>query len=124
MAASARVTLPVVSASRLPGWQCVVDENDEIQPGELELITALLANHGIEAQTANLGDFRNRYSRPTLWVPDADHERAVALLQNLRNEGQNPPRGFSWRCSGCMESNEPQFDVSWNCGRDKPLTKR
>ena len=103
----------MVDDSIMPGWQCVADE------GDADLVCAMLANHGIQAEILPVARIGYKYSRPTVWVRDADFERAADLVDAMAHAMENPPVGFPWRCSGCMEENEPQFDICWKCGRDK-----
>lgn len=54
-----------------------------------------------------------------LVVPDdADAERAVRLIGELRSGG--PPAGAPWQCPGCGERIEPQFTACWRCGTGRP----
>jgi Putative prokaryotic signal transducing protein len=53
---------------------------------------------------------------PELWVMDAaDHERARALLQELRH----PPHRH-WSCRGCGELIDGPFEQCWQCGAAMP----
>lgn len=51
-----------------------------------------------------------------LMVASHDLERAVALLQDELGER---PQGL-WACGECGETVEPDFDVCWMCGADRP----
>jgi len=64
----------------------------------------------------------HKYSQPTVCVRDVDYDRAAVLVEQMAHAMENPPSGFPWRCGGCMEENEPQFDICWNCGREKAIT--
>jgi hypothetical protein len=101
--------------SRLPGWQCVCEE------GDAELVRTMLANHGIQAEIVPIGS-RFKYSQMTVWVREADYGRAAALVDQMADAMEDSPIG-SWRCGYCGEESEAQFDICWNCGRDRPVQK-
>ncbi len=97
--------------SLLPGWRCVCEE------GGAELVRTMLGNHGIDAEVVPLGS-RFKYSRMTVWVRDADYERAATLVEGMAEAMENPPTG-TWRCGLCGETIEAQFDMCWSCGREQ-----
>ncbi len=49
---------------------------------------------------------------PELWVVnDADYDQAVNFIEkSLSIEG-----AVEWVCSKCNESNDPSFELCWNC---------
>lgn len=49
-----------------------------------------------------------------LWVTDdSNYDRASRLLKNAFSAENAVP----WTCSNCNESNDPSFDLCWNCLR-------
>lgn len=98
-------------ASLLPGWQCVCEE------GDAELVCSMLANHGVQAEIVPMGS-RSKYSQMTVWVRDADYVKAAALVSDMAEAMENAPTG-AWPCGHCGEAIEAQFDICWNCGRDR-----
>jgi hypothetical protein len=58
---------------------------------------------------------------PTVWVlEDRDLVRARQLLAEFltRPRGQN--RKGRWKCAGCGELVDAEFDLCWNCGAARP----
>jgi len=54
-------------------------------------------------------------SWPELWVVnDSDVERATQIV-NLSKHSNNDA---DWICKSCAETNDPSFDVCWNCQRE------
>ena len=49
-------------------------------------------------------------------INESDFERAKEILKNMTPEEITGP---SWICSGCKEVHEPQFEICWNCGKEK-----
>ena len=99
--------------SLLPGWRCVAEEGDP------HLVVDLLSNHGIEAEIVPVAAVGYKYARPTVLVRDADFDRAAGLVEQMVHAMNHPPVAFPWCCPSCMEENEAQFDICWNCGREK-----
>ncbi len=55
---------------------------------------------------------------PELWVLDDRDERlALDIVSALLQDGSG---GEHWRCPGCGERMEGQFDQCWNCGMERP----
>ncbi|MDO3378123.1 putative signal transducing protein [Geoalkalibacter halelectricus] len=82
---------------------------------EQEGINCLLRN---EELFAAMGEIPFLELRPELWVVDDEVlPRARLLLDNWlrQDEGAEP-----WRCPACGEDLEPQFDMCWKCGRERP----
>jgi hypothetical protein len=100
--------------SLLPGWQCVTETGDS------EIIRHMLENHGIDARIVRLPVRGSKASHDSVWVREGDVRHATNLVAQMTLAVENPPVTFPWRCSGCREENEPQFDICWKCGRDKP----
>ena len=90
-------------------------------PFELENLRHILQIEGIasEVRTPFLGAARGDIPATECWselwvLDDADVDRASALIQAVRRQADGG--GASWRCRGCGEENEPQFDACWQCG--------
>lgn len=49
---------------------------------------------------------------PTLWVSSDDYARARALIEDMKRPVKHP----QWKCSGCGEINEGEFQQCWQCG--------
>lgn len=71
---------------------------------------------------------------PSVWVEDADVERARPIIEEykqrdradaqleLGNDGERdpiPPRP-TWTCAHCGEKVEEQFTQCWHCGHPRP----
>lgn len=81
----------------------------------------LLENEGIRCTTRNMGlvggagELPPTAVWPELWVErEIDHRRAEAIIEAALDD--TPPEGESWRCRGCGEELEPQFEQCWKCG--------
>jgi hypothetical protein len=47
-----------------------------------------------------------------LWVlDDADFKRAMVILES----SQESIKGEDWACNHCSETNDPSFEICWNC---------
>jgi hypothetical protein len=90
-------------------------------PFELENLRHVLDIEGIASEVrtpflgAARGDIPATECWSELWVfDDADAERALAVI---RAAGEpSDPGAAPWRCRGCGEENEEQFDACWRCG--------
>lgn len=85
----------------------------------------LLLQEGIETEVrtpflaAATGDLPFTECWSQLWVVnDEDLGRAMEVIR----EALKPPPGTKkpWRCSGCGEPVESQFDACWKCGSTQP----
>lgn len=93
---------------------------------DAHLLKGLLEGDGIEAevQGESLWKLRGEIpitedTAPSVWVPDEDYDRAMALVETFHvGEASAPVAGKSWRCI-CGEENEGQFTECWNCGRSR-----
>jgi hypothetical protein len=68
----------------------------------------------------------NDQTTPTLWVGEADVERARPIVEqyerrrkDLVDHGDAPDRP-TWKCPNCSEGIEEQFTSCWNCGTARP----
>lgn len=60
-------------------------------------------------------------SLPTVWVNEADLDRARPIIEELKKGG--PPAHATqsnWTCPKCGEVLEGQFTQCWNCGTARP----
>jgi len=62
-----------------------------------------------------IGEISAIDSWPELWVTDEDDfERAIEILESLHNS----IKGDNWVCNHCSETNNPSFEICWNCQSD------
>jgi len=66
---------------------------------------------------------------PSIWVRDADVDRAETLLEEFeRLQREESRRAFAetearqspWQCPNCGEALEAQFHACWKCGTTRP----
>ena len=94
---------------------------------DAHLLKGFLEGEGIEAevQGESLWKLRGEIpitddTSPSVWVPDADYDRAMELVQTFNvGETSTPIEGKPWRCR-CGEENEGQFTECWSCGKSRP----
>ena len=78
-----------------------------------------LESHDIQCQMRNqhasslMGEIPFFSVWPELWAEDHDVAAARALIKEF--EQREPPMGDEWQCIACKETNEPQFELCWNC---------
>ncbi|TDR23606.1 DUF2007 domain-containing protein [Marinicella litoralis] len=75
-----------------------------------------------EFSTSAAGEVPFFETWPELWIHrDADWERALELVQPLRESRKSQPENaeqlIDWTCSQCGETNEGHFALCWSCGR-------
>jgi hypothetical protein len=87
-------------------------------------VKSLLENSGIECIDKNQflsggkGELPINECWPEVWVTnDADHDRAMEIVNAIINDNQAP--AAAWQCN-CGEKIEGQFSACWNCGIDRP----
>lgn len=98
-------------------------------PMQAHLFQDLLAAEGIDAviQGEDLFAMRGELpltndTLPSIWVREADFERARELVLEFE-EGANPDAtGAAWTCPTCGEELESQFMVCWNCGTERGVS--
>jgi hypothetical protein len=56
---------------------------------------------------------------PAVWINEEDAPRATELMKTYFHENQQQDKPASWKCSGCGETIEGQFDQCWHCGRPR-----
>ena len=100
---------------------------------DAQMVHDLLVTAGIEALIDPPSDgFKTPYSllshrgsSQAVWIlRDEDEPRAEAVVGEFRvdaSRGSEAP-GFvwTWRCARCAENVEPQFEICWNCGAERP----
>ena len=111
--------------------QHVYTARDEM---DATFVQGLLRQQGIEAivQGQALGTAwgtlpLSAESLPTVWVPEADVERARPIVEEYRRTDQanavdaavEAPRA-TWTCPNCGEKVEDQFTQCWKCGHTRP----
>lgn len=84
---------------------------------DAELARSHLEAMGLDAlvRSDNCGGMRPHFDLTGgvfLLVPEADADRALALLDGLSRSTVTEP----WDCPGCGENIEAGFDTCWNCG--------
>lgn len=76
-----------------------------------------LVVNGIETELRNefasggLGELSAIDTWPELWVNAAHYAEAKRLISAL----SQPEEGTPWQCEACRETNEPAFELCWNC---------
>ena len=91
----------------------------------------VLENHGIACQIR--GEYRKVGTGflpptecwPELWIiDDSQFEEADKIIEEaLETEDTEEKKLKPWRCPGCGEEVEGQFDECWNCGTAFPDNK-
>ncbi len=87
------------------------------------LLRAFLQQHGLpavvrgEALVGLAGEIPVPDSMPTLWVAEERREQAEGLLARFRGPALVQE---AWVCAHCNEPNEGNFEICWNCERDRP----
>ena len=78
----------------------------------------IIESHGIKTFIRNefaqgaIGEVSAVDSWPELWVfDDADFEQAMDILESSKKV----VRGEDWVCNHCSETNDPSFEICWNC---------
>ena len=110
--------------------QHVYTARDEM---DASFVQGLLRQEGIDAvvQGASLGEVwgtlpLSAESLPSVWVPEADVERARPIVEEYRrtdranaDDDAELPRA-TWTCPNCGERVEEQFTQCWKCGHARP----
>ena len=87
---------------------------------EMEGISCFLRN---ELLTGAAGELPPTAVWPELWVKDdRDETRAREIVAAALSDDTSPQP--EWTCRGCGERIEGQFDVCWNCGRERPVREK
>lgn len=90
-------------------------------PGEAHLTADWLRRNGVavqirgEALQGLFGLLPHRDAGPSLWVPEAEAERARALIEAAARQVAD---AAPWSCR-CGEAVDGHFGSCWACGRDR-----
>ncbi len=90
---------------------------------EAGLVNSLLESEGIDTLVANAKQIGTAPRLRAVYVlNEAQAERAREIVARyLSGETLVDPKSYrSWRCRGCNELVEGQFEVCWKCGAPKP----
>ena len=95
---------------------------------EAHLVQAVLLEAGIEARIVGehlqnaVGDLPAVSIAPRIWVHEQNFERAREVIMKWQQEKRESqtPGAPKWKCSDCGETNEPAFDLCWNCQTETP----
>lgn len=89
-------------------------------PTEIGLVRGLLEAEGIATRVRSMDLWAAAVeiyfaegARPSVWVTDAQLERARKVLAESDRRGRDP----DWICPKCGERLEGQFTVCWQCGQ-------
>lgn len=92
---------------------------------DAQMVRDLLATNGIEAIVEARASLYSPGSDRVLILDDADEARAVEIVRGFRADRSRQPEEtgvvWTWRCPTCREDVEPQFELCWNCGTEKPV---
>lgn len=98
-------------------WQCVYRASNSLEAYSLK---GLLENMGIsvrlmgEALAAAAGELPMSVVEVQLWVTGRQRQQALVIIDSyLRNDY------CDWYCGHCGEINQGQFELCWQCLRDK-----
>ncbi|MGF1697278.1 DUF2007 domain-containing protein [Vibrio lamellibrachiae] len=65
-----------------------------------------------EFSTGAVGEISAFDCWPELWVvDDSDYDDAIHAIKSINA----PINRSTWVCSNCSETNEPSFELCWNC---------
>jgi hypothetical protein len=97
------------------------------------MVRDLLATSGIDAEVLlphGPVEPVHIFAEPTItqsvWVlNDEDEGRAVEIVRAFKADASSHSKDsgivWKWRCETCREDVEPQFEVCWNCGTERPV---
>ncbi len=96
----------------------------EPNPIFIHQIKDLLEKKGIQAIVKNemlsggIGELPPTEIWPELWVVNnEDKSPAKRIVENFLNSIKSEPE--DWVCSHCGEKIEGQFNICWNCGKER-----
>jgi len=95
------------------------NENHFITNNVKNLIEAQGINTFIKNEFSQgaVGEISAFDSWPEIWVfDDSDFERADEIAKLSQNSGSN----VDWVCINCSETNDPSFEICWNCQSGNP----
>ncbi len=102
-------------------WIQVYSAADSLEAHSLK---GLLETAGIEVRLkgeslySGMGELPATVLEVTLWVEDIQLSKATQLLAEYEDSSAQP-----WYCSGCGELNESNFEICWNCQKERNSSK-
>jgi hypothetical protein len=95
---------------------------------QASLLVLELDAHGIDAVTSHdggsvaFGDLPASVLHVQILVPEAQLEEARRVVAEFVRRGQrkDDEHRAPWTCVSCSESNEPTFELCWNCQAAAP----
>lgn len=90
---------------------------------DAQMVRDILVSHGIDAIVEDRVELYYSGTDRVFILNEDDEARAMEIVREFGANMSQQPRvagGWSWRCPACREEVEPQFDVCWNCGAEKP----
>jgi hypothetical protein len=96
---------------------------------DAHFIRAALEDAGINARVVGdhlqnaVGDLPFVAIAPRVWVRSEDFDKARAIIAAHQQEGRQPSAASAteWKCAECGETNEPSFEICWNCQATRDL---
>ncbi|MGH8273382.1 MAG: DUF2007 domain-containing protein [Gammaproteobacteria bacterium] len=92
----------------------------------LEYLRRLLSVRGIGAFVRNptnsglaAGELAPAVAQPELWVAEENFVAAERVLRDTK-AAFAARSGPAWQCPRCGEQLEPQFEICWRCGTERP----
>ena len=98
-------------------WIQVYSAADSLEAHSLK---GLLETSGIEVRLkgeslySGMGELPASVLEVTLWVEDIQQGKATQLLDEYENNNTH-----LWYCSGCGELNESNFEICWQCQKER-----
>ena len=90
-----------------------------------QMLRDVLAADGIDTHVQESFDTLHRRQSFVVFLMDPDQaERAREIVADFRENASSEPLDermlWKWRCPGCGEDVEPQFQQCWKCQTEKP----
>ncbi|MDA8562935.1 DUF2007 domain-containing protein [Mariniblastus sp.] len=90
---------------------------------EAHLVQTVLEEAGIEARIVGdhlqgaVGDLPAVSIAPRIWVHAQNFEKARQVIMKWKQDKRESSAADApkWECTGCGETNEPAFELCWNC---------
>lgn len=80
---------------------------------EAEGIGAFLKNEFAQGAVGETSAFD---AWPEVWIfSDSDYERALNIIETSFSR----ENAVEWICQNCSETNDPSFEICWNCQHSK-----
>jgi hypothetical protein len=101
--------------------QFIFSDSDRLKVHQIQ---QLLEGQGIECFLKNefaigaMGETAPLDSLPEVWLLDAGN---ASKAKHIIEQFESPPqRSSTWVCKNCQETNEPTFEICWQCGASAP----